>query len=165
MSQDSSLTTNERELRSIISDSIAGVLSAFDLPGIQRTVVLHDKILNGGERPGLKEEVALLKPLIKKLDEHIERFGEFEGETIVERQAVHDDLRFLKAGLEGLSKSIEDKFETLSERIKPFETMNTNFQKLYAGVAILGAVGGAVLVGLAWMVEHWETLRSWVRGH
>ena len=153
--------TSEALLKRVVCEALVATIETLDIAGVQKKIEIHDKLLYGDVRPGLIEEITMLKPLVSKVEDHLKSFKKFELETVTERQAVQDNLKSIQDSVNGLKRTVEKEMLDFKEKIKPFENMMENFQKFYTSMAVLGAVGGAALVGFAWIASNWVIVKGW----
>lgn len=150
------------DIKNVVEEAVEGalaeVLSSANFPEIGRLLTQHEKILRGNGRPGLVEDMALLRPIVGKVEKHVQDFQAFEIKVTADSVAVH-------ASLNALTKSVEDGFRSMGEKIKTFEDMSEKFTKFYVSVGFLGFIGGGLLVAAAWSVENFDKIKGWFHGN
>jgi hypothetical protein len=123
---------SETALREAIEDgveaAIAPIMSSADFPAIWQMLKAHDKILRGNGRPGLVEEVAVIKPMVPKLETHLKSFIDFEVQTKLDRQTFFS--RF-----DQIEKKVDDGITGIKESIKPLTDL---YNKMTRGAVAIG---------------------------
>ena|SRR5258708_1672270 len=151
------------EIQRRVEGYAAEILASADFPEIWNKLKAHDKVLHGNGRPGLVENVAAFAPLAKQIEEHLKSFKVFELDTKLDQQKVHSAMDNFEGNLRTIQENIRSGFEKLELKIKPLEDISGNLTRILVGVAVLSAIGGAIIVTCAWMAENWSTIRSWFK--
>jgi len=141
-------------LRQAIEESVEGALAetlaSADFPAIWQMLKTHDKILRGNGRPGLVEDIAVLRPLAGELHEHLKNFQKFETENKLDRQSIF-------AKLETLSTDMAKGFTNIFTRLKPVEETSSGYFKTLVAVGTVSAIVGAVLT---FLMTHWDKVKG-----
>lgn len=134
----------------MVDGALAETLSAADFPAIWQLLKSHEKILRGNGRPGLVEDVAVLRPLAEQLNTHLRDFNAAEIKSRVERQSLFEKL-------ESLGKDMKVGFKTVFDRLKPVEETSTRYFKAMVTVGTISAIVGAVFT---FVISNWDKIKG-----
>lgn len=138
-----------------VDAAVAEYLGPLDAPAMWENIKKHEKILLGNGRPGLIEEMAVTKPMVAKLEAHLQNFSAFELQTKLDRQSFFS--RF-----DTIEKKVDDGIAALTASIKPLTNLYENMTKAAFVIGLAGVVVGGIFVFLLEKANKISELIKWL---
>lgn len=135
--------------------AMAEYLASLDAPAIWESIKKHDKALFGNGRPGLVEEMAVIRPMAPKLEAHLKAFNDFETQTKLDRQSFFG--RF-----DTIEKKVDDGLAALTEAIKPFTKISSVILKGGVAIGFFAFLAGGLVAFALGHIDRLSEIMQWL---